>query len=411
MFTAGWIVLSITWLIQAFYGAAKPWITVKMMRRQRKRHIEESRGARRRPVALIVAVKGVSPEFARFLELVTHQDYPGYRLIFVTESAEDPALAAMRQFLGLASQESVWRRQGADAGIQEVRIVVAGQASDCGQKVFNQLAAFRELGSSDEIVAFADADIVGGPEWLNQLVMPLNLDEGDLSTGYRWFFPRRPSLPNALATNINAGIAIMNGPSWHTLLWGGSMALTRECFDELQVPMLLQGCLNDDLAISVAARKARKRFQFVRYLMAATPVDYTWSSMIEFGRRQYFQVRVYTPAFWWTAFLFTSAWCLAMIWNWVALFRGYEGAAAVIGAVIMLDGVRSLLRTGYLRELFSLEQRALLRWTRGLEWWTTWLHMMVHWFLIVSVLPIREITWAGIRYRVLGPRKVSVMSR
>lgn len=411
MFTAVWAILSLTWLVQAIYGAAKPLITVVFMGRQRQRFRAGAETVRRRSVALVVAAKGVTPEFPRFLELVTTQNYPAYRLIFATESAEDPALEAMRRFLGLRADEMSWRPPGTAHGIQEVRLAVAGPAANCGQKVFNQLAAFRELEPADEIVAFADADIVGGTDWLEQLVMPLNLDEGDLSTGYRWFFPRRATMPNAIATNVNAGIATMNGPAWHTLLWGGSMALTRDCFDELRVPELLEGSLNDDLAISQAARAAGKRFQFVRPLMAASPVDYTWAGLFEFGRRQYFQVRIYVPEFWWAAFGFTTAWCLSMTWNWVALFRGHRYAGAIIGAVVVLDWLRSVFRTRYLQDLFTPAQRKALRWARGWEWWTTWLHMLVHWLVILSSIPIREITWAGIRYRVDGPRKVTVLSR
>ena len=47
-------------------------------------------------VALIIAVKGVSENFDRFLDFVLGQDYPDYRVIFVTESEEDPAHVALR---------------------------------------------------------------------------------------------------------------------------------------------------------------------------------------------------------------------------------------------------------------------------------------------------------------------------
>ena len=410
MLKAGWIILSTTWLIQAIYGAVKPWITVSMMECQRAR-FRNGKDARRPRLALIVAAKGLTPEFPRFLELVTHQNYPAYRLIFATESADDPAAIALRKFLGLSNEETVWRPAESKPGIQEIRLSAAGEATNCGQKVFNQLAAFRELEPADEIIAFADADIVGGGNWLEQLVMPLILDEGDLSTGYRWFFPRSASLSDAVATNINAAIAIMNGPSFHTLMWGGSMALTRACFDELRVPELLEGCLNDDLTISDAARRAGKRFEFVRPLMAASPVHYTWKGLFEFGRRQYFQVRVYVPAFWWTALGLTTLWCLSMVWNWAALLLGHWEAAPVIASVVLLDWIRSFSRTRYLKHVFSPEQRSQLRGARRWEWWTTWLNMLVHWAVIVSTFPIREITWAGIRYRVDGPRKVKVLSR
>jgi len=426
MVIGAWVLLSILWLVQAVYGPAKTWLSIRLLRAQRDRFRQKGGGLPRKRVALIVAAKGVSPEFPRFLELVTHQDYPDYRLIFVTESRDDPAFEAMADFLrseagGFAPLEEADARQEealvcrpgneADRGLREVRLVVAGPAESSGQKVHNQLRAFRHLDPGDELIAFADSDIMGDRDWLDTLVMPLNLGEADGSTGYRWFFPRRDSLPNALATNINAGIATMTGPSWHTVLWGGSMALTRECFDEVEVPRRMEGSLNDDLEITAGLREQGKRIRFVRSLMAVSPVDYTWRSLFEFGRRQYFQLRVYLPGFWWSAFGLTSVWCAALLANVTALLLGRVEGGILIAVVILCDWLRSGLRGPYLRALFPGEERSALQGARRWEWWTTWLHMLVHWAIILSSVPIREINWAGIRYRIHGPKRVKVVSR
>src|SRR5688572_21509634 len=95
-------------------------------------------------VALVIAVKGVSDNFERFLDFALGQDYPDYHVIFVTESEDDPAHAAILGRVG-----------------ERARLIVAGKAEHTGQKVHNQLAAFTQLDGSDKLIAFADGDLFG----------------------------------------------------------------------------------------------------------------------------------------------------------------------------------------------------------------------------------------------------------
>ncbi|MEM0969329.1 MAG: glycosyltransferase, partial [Verrucomicrobiota bacterium] len=397
------------WLGQALYGPAKAAIGLWLLRRQRRLYAQGV--DRRAPVALIISAKGAGDLFPRFLELVSRQDYPSYRLLFVTESANDPARLAMKEFLKLPDGEDHWTRPDKGSGLQEVDLLVAGFAEVTGQKVFNQLAAFEKLRDEDEIIAFADSDILGGEDWLEQLAMPLNRGDGELSTGYRWFVPETDSLANIVATNINSAIATMNGPSWHTLLWGGSMAIHRSCFEDMDVPRLLRGSLNDDLQISAEARRRRKRIRFVRSLFAPSPVNYSWGSLLEFARRQYFQVWTYVPHFWFTAAFFTTSWVVACVWNWVALINGNWWSAGVIGTVFLLNLIRSALRKPHLRALFPEETRMRLRAARRWEWATDWLNHSFHCVAVFSPLFLKELTWAGIRYRVRGRQEVKVLER
>ncbi len=399
------------WLVMAAYGPLKTWTSIQLLRRQRKRFLDEARGKPKGRVALIVSAKGRTRALEGFFRLVLDQDYPDYRLIFVTESAEDEAAEAFRSFLGLGEDENRWRAVEGELGAREVLLVSAGLSEAEGQKVHNQRAAFEHLEPEDEIVAFADADIVGDREWLGKLAAPLNLGAGDLSTGYRWLIPESGHPATLLGANINASIAVMAGPSWHCLLWGGSMALTREAFDELDLANLLRGCLNDDLMISRAARKAGKRIIFVRSLLAPSPVDYNWSSMFEFARRQYFQVRVYVLRYWLTALGFTTLWLAGVAICWGRLLMGDWAAALPIAAVAGANGIKTWLRGAYLREQFPPEVLKRLEQARRIEWPATTLQFFLHWLMILSALPIRRISWAGIRYEVKGRNQVQVVAR
>ncbi len=404
-------VVAVLWLLQVLYGPFKALISHSLLRRQR-RLFADSIPERYRRALLIVPAKGAGPDFPGFLNLVMHQDYAEYRIILVTESAEDPAAVQGRAFLGLGPGEYVWRSNRAPGEeAREVEFVVAGLSENEGQKVHNQRAALAQLRSDDEIVAFADADIVGSRDWLRQLFAPLNLNRADVSSGYRWLIPSRPSAITWIASNLNGDIAFLGGPSWCTLLWGGSMAMTREVYDELDVLGALRGSLNDDLQLTRLAREARKRLVFVRSLMAPSPVDYDWSRFWEFARRQYFQVRVYVPFFWWLAFVFNSLWLAGVAVTWWGAFRGYAGCYVFIATGTMSVLLTHWLRQRYLRELFATEMRERIRAARSIAWFTTTLNFLVHWLIVVSVIPMRGITWAGIRYRVRGRQRVEVLSR
>ena len=359
----------------------------------------------RQSIALIVAAKGVSDTFDQFLELILHQDYGEdlYRVIFVTESESDPARGAMEAYLRAPKTEVK----------VEVTLVVAGEAVDEGQKVHNQLAAFEQLRDDDRIVAFADADIADGPNWLRRLVTPINADQADCTTGYRWFLPETNNLANLLATNLNAAIAILAGPRWKTILWGGSMALSRDSFDDLHVPGLLRGSLNDDVQITHYARLGpnKKRLTFIRGLMPATPVSYTWSSLFEFARRQYFQVRIYSPKFWWVGFGFTTTYLIGAAATVSLIALGDPRGLKVLATLVGLNVFRFILRIFFIRAQFPPEIRRQLLASRTLEFFTASLSFIPHWIIIVSSAFMREVTWAGIHYRVEGRQDVKVLGR
>ncbi len=392
------------------YGPFKAWISRVLLERQRRILSRDPAG--RLPAVLIVAAKGVGTDFNGFLELVLNQDYPAYRILFVTQSAEDPAALAARSFLGLAPGCDRWvQPAGAWGGARDVEFVVSGLATDEGQKVHNQRAAFARLRPGDGIVAFADSDIVGSKEWLGQLLAPLNLGMADIASGYRWLIPKRDTLANRFASNINADVAMLSGPTWHTLLWGGSMAMTRDVFDWLDVPGLLKGSLNDDLQITRAGKEAGLRLLFVRGLMAPTPVDYNWAGFFEFARRQYFQVRVYVPGYWMLAFVLTSLWLAGITIAWTGVFRGDRCSIAMVGVALVCGLSTHFLRGWYLRGLFDEDVLQRLRGARSIVWCTATLNQLIHWCVVVSVAWAREMSWAGIRYRVTGRQRVKVLGR
>ncbi|RYD29482.1 MAG: glycosyltransferase family 2 protein [Verrucomicrobiaceae bacterium] len=342
----------------------------------------------------MIAVKWVSENFDRFLDFALGQDYPDYRVIFVTASEEDPAHAAICEKLGKSDRAT---------------LVVAGTAEHTGQKVHNQLAAFRHLQETDRIVAFADGDLFGRKDWLSCLVVPLNLSQADCTTGYRWFIPANQSMPNRVISLIGTAIEPLIGPNWRMCLWGGSMAVTREVFEELEIPENLEGSINDDARISQLARQSGKRMRYVRSVAAPSPVDFTWSSLFEFGRRQYFQLRIYQPLLWWMALMIPLSFLVSFITCLVGVAMGNFLMLLPFAAVLLMNYVRIKTRMRYLDSRFDEGEAASLIEAVRHSWWLDPVINVVHLLIILSSACGREITWAGIRYRVTGPQKTEIL--
>lgn len=392
--TAALELLTAFWVLQSAAALVKTRKARRLYLAHRK--FVDARAAPKevRRAALVIAVKGVSGNFERFMDFALGQDYPDHHVIFVTESADDPAHAAIASRI---------------AGCENVRHIVAGKAEATGQKVHNQLAAFSLLDGQDRIVAFADGDLHGRADWLSCLALPLNQGQSDLTTGYRWFIPETATLPNRVVAIIGAAIEPLIGPNWRMCLWGGSMAMTREVFDEMKIPENLVGSVNDDARISQLARASGKRMRYVRSVAAPSPVDFTWASLFEFGRRQYFQLRIYQPMLWWMAFLIPLIHLVSLATCTTRLVMGTYGLAGYFVAAIAMNLARTHVRQAYLAERFPGGEASDLECAVKGSWWLDPIVNLVHLLIIASSACGRSITWAGIRYRVTGPQKTEIV--
>jgi hypothetical protein len=388
--------LSSLWVIQTACTLLLLRLSQRLYLVQRRKLDDGMERMETKRVALVIPVKGISDNFPRFMDFALGQDYPDYHVIFAVGSEDDPAYAA------------ILRRIHGNA---RARIIVAGAATDSGQKVHNQLAAFRQLNAGDGIIAFADGDLVAAENWLSHLAFPINRGSADLTTGYRWFVPESGSLPNKVITLIGTGIEPLLGPGWRMCLWGGSMAMSREAFDELDIPRNLEGSVNDDLRITQLAKRAGKRMRYTRTVAALTPVDFTWASLLEFGRRQYFQVRIYQPSLWLRALLIPLLHLVSFSVCILRLVQGDFWMLGYFGAAIILNGFRTRLRREYLKERFTDGGVEALDAAVKSSWWMDTMVNAVHLIIVFSAACGRIITWAGIRYKVTGPQKTEIIRR
>lgn len=405
-----WLLASL-WMGEAFAAMVNAGLFVRWTRQQESEWSGVT-PAQQKPVALILPVKGFDPgDTPRFFQSIFRQDYAHFRILLTVESADDPVVPWLLEAYGIRPGAEP-RTPGMTSGITGVNLIVAGPCDDCGQKVHNQLAAFEQLESGDEIIAFADADIFCGPDWLARLVEPINAGTRPVSTTYRWLIPKHPTLSNLFASVINASVATAGGHDGWNILWGGSMAIARADFDDLDVPAIFSGSLNDDLRLNKVVRRSGRRIASVGSLIMPSPIDHTWASFFEFGFRQYYQVRRFGPKIYKCALVLTAIYTLGFFSAIIALVGfGYQLAWIPIVLVAIYDQVRALFRRRIYRWLFGEEISTTLSKTAPVEHLATPIYMMIHLVLAASALFTRKICWSGIEYRAPAIDRTEVLGR
>jgi len=332
-------------------------------------------------VALIIPVRGAPPNFDLLWQSICSQTLAAGRVIFAVESENDPATQAIRALPDGPPRD----------------IVIAGPTALRAQKIHNLIAAIDDLSTEDEIVVFADADIVPDKDWLLRLVAPLSEPDIRIVSGYRWMIPSDDRWSSALVCVANASIAtVPRLPLWN-LAWGGSTALRRDTLGALDLARLWDRSAVDDLSITSAARQIGYHIAQPQSLLVPSPTAMSWREVIAFGRRQYLFTRLYTPTHWALA---AAATTLPLIGWAVALplaLSGSKFAIATIIAANVFDQIRAGLRRRVSRILWATEMPARMAW---LDRWATPVWLAFHAAIIWSTLFGRWVFWAGRTYRI-----------
>ena len=335
-------------------------------------------------VVVFCPCRGIDPEFRKNIASIRDQDYPAFEVFFIVDSDDDPACRELRE-LGAA-------------------VLVAGYAVDCGQKVHNLRYAVDHAPKSAEIFVFCDSDARYPRHWIRSLVAPLDEAEVAVSTGYRWYSLTTFHLSTLLRSVWNASVVTMLGNHDRNFAWGGSTALRREVFDQIQVRNFWVGSISDDYGITRAARTAGRRIVFVPACLIPSYGDCGWKELLEFTTRQILITRIYDPRIWRTALIAQFFYCFVfwnlfiVMWNdfpaavmWVVLFGLSAGKAA-----IRLRAVRIVLPDGALSKY---------RWSYILL--APFIAVLFAYNLLRSALT-RQLVWRQIHYNLLSPNRVVV---
>ncbi len=235
-------------------------------------------------IAVFCPCKGTDPEFKENIRSILDQSYPRFTIHFIVESGGDPACRVLEE-MGVSN------------------ILIAGLASDCGQKVHNLQYGVRHASPTAGIFVFCDADARFPRRWLWDITAPLSDDAVTVTTGYRWYVADRFHIPTLLRSAWNASVVSMLGEHNRNFAWGGSMAIRRETFDRIGVLGAWRGAVSDDYAMTSAVRSAGGKIVFVPSCLIPSHGSCTFRELLEFTTRQIIITRVYHPRLWRTVSL------------------------------------------------------------------------------------------------------------
>jgi ceramide glucosyltransferase len=355
--------------------------------------------------SVFVPCRGVDQGLSLNLLALFRQHYPAYELVFVSDRADDPALAIARQLARELEGETVAR----------ARFVVAGPAAESGQKVHNLIAASKGADAASEVFVFVDTDARPRADWLRALVAPLADVGAGAATGYRWFLPARGGLASQLRSVWNASIASALGQNVRgNFCWGGSTAVRRETFGRLDMLERWRGTVSDDYALTRALQAAGLPIRFVPACLTASVEDCTFRELFEFTTRQLKITRVYAPRLW--AFVLVSNLLFVLVFFGGLALAAWR-AAAGLSLVWPLVAVSVVFLLGMWKAFFRLRAVALVleehhgRLRAGL-----WAHLLL-WPLTgalflhnaLAAALSRRIVWRGIGYELKSPTETEII--
>lgn len=358
--------------------------------------------------ALIVPCKGLDSAFNENITSLFNQDYENYLLLFVVAEKSDPAYDELCKLKNRLSQSSKAR---------DVQVLVAGQGHSCSQKIHNLLYCYERITDDIEVLAFADSDVCLRSDWLNHIVYPLRKSKNGAASGYRWFIPKKNNPASLALSALNAKVAQLLGNTRFNQAWGGSMAIRVDVFRELALDKIWPKALSDDLSLSCAVKKARKKVAFVPACLVPSYESTAWAELFKFARRQFLITRVSNPKTWWFG-LCSSVYSVLALWGTaaVAIYTAATGEknllffTAVPILVLACQMGRAIVRQKMAGKL--LQQDLLkMRFARAADILLFWVWSLLLLLLIISSAFGRTVTWRGIRYKLLGPTETIVIGR
>jgi cellulose synthase/poly-beta-1,6-N-acetylglucosamine synthase-like glycosyltransferase len=370
-----------------------------------RRELEAPRALYMPFATVFVPCRGLDQGLRWNLSALFRQHYPAYELIFVSDREDDAGLELAGQLAREFEGETVAR----------ARFVVAGRATDSGQKVHNLRAAVTEADPSSEVFVFVDTDARPRADWLRSLVAPLGDKMTGATTGYRWFLPVSGGLASHLRSVWNASIASALGANVRrNFCWGGSTAVRRETFERLGMRERWRGAASDDYALTRALQASRLPVRFVPACLTASLEDCTLGEMLEFTTRQLKITRVYAP----------QLWAVVLVSNLLFVAAFFGGLALAVARAAMghsfvwpLAAVACIFLLGVWKAFFRLRAVALvLEEHHGRLRAQVWAHLLL-WPLTAAVFLYnalaaarsRRIVWRGIGYELKSPTETEII--
>jgi cellulose synthase/poly-beta-1,6-N-acetylglucosamine synthase-like glycosyltransferase len=344
-------------------------------------------------VSVIAPGRGLEPGLAENLRPLLTQDYARYEVLFVFDHEDDPAIKVVEELISHGSS----------------RIVIAGPATDCGQKVHNLRVAVNEVDPESEVLVFVDTDARPAKDWLRKLVAPLADETLGASSGYRWFIPERGGIASRLRGVWNASIAsALGADTKRNFCWGGSTAIRRSTFEQLKVSDRWRGTVSDDFTITRVLKEANLPIHFTPNCLVSSVGDCGWRELFEFTTRQIKITRVYASHLWLPLLLGSVLFVVAFFGGLILIGVHPRSSAAYIFPLIIftLGAAKSFIRFRAVSSVLRISRRDLM--AHVLLW--PFASLLYLYNCIVAGFS-RRIEWRGITYELKSPNEAVIISR
>ena len=294
-------------------------------------------------VTLMVPCKDLDPDFRENMQMLIEQDYPNYEIIFMTINDRDDSYPILKE---MAEKSPV-----------PAQVVFGGFSKKRCQKLDNMIAALDHISDESEIMAWVDSDARVTRDWLRHLVAPLEQPEVGATTTYRWY---RPEKGRPLTYLLGLWTALQ---TCHLHIekaratWGGSMAIRRQTFIDLNLRTIWNTALSDDCVLNDTVRKAGLKVEFVAPSMTSASSDLPTKDILIFTTRQCVIGKHTLKEVWWLSILGLSFFHFATgrgFWltgkalkqrrkpEWAALGMLSFIPAGIIQASLVLNSLRQL---------------------------------------------------------------------
>lgn len=332
-------------------------------------------------VSIIVPANEAAQELVESIRTLLTQDYPTYRIIFVTRDTEDAASPVIEREISRDLR---------------ARLVHSGRALACSQKNHSLLRGLEEVGDEAEVIVFCDSTRLAPSGWLKELVAPLARGEALVASGYHQVFP----LDHRIVTLGQACFVLFlflskNFPSLNQP-WGGGTAIKKETFQELDIAELWSRKVVDDVSLAAELTKRHIHVASSPRAVLITPVGgETVSTWNQWMIRQWLYLKFCLPCSW----LLGGIGCYLV--SVLLLFSALSCAFGALGWVAPALALPAALFLILLTGLGWLTRRYHPNPGPGLPWlgaffaallMSGWSHM--------ETLFTKHIVWRRIRYKV-----------
>lgn len=356
---------------------------------------------------VFVPCRGVDEGLKKNILSLFAQDYPEFEIIFVSDSPEDPAFAVIEE-----ARRSFKKQTG-----PVISTLVAGAASESGQKVHNLREAVNAAAPQSEVFVFTDTDAQTQKFWLRALVAPLRDETAGATTGYRWFVARDGGFASHLLSVWNAAIASALGERGDkNFCWGGSTAIRRATFETRCVVDRWKGTVSDDFTLTRVLHEASLPIKFVSHCLTPTFHRSAPRELIEFTTRQLKITRAYASHLW-RSVLIGSVIFGITFFGGIALIivRAALGASFVTPLVLLLlifamGAAKSHLRLKAVGLIINDE--AMGRMGTTLAHVFLWpVASLLFLYNALAAAVSRRITWRSITYELKSPTETVILAR